>query len=297
MTDAEKPGTQVQLPGEREVPQYRRLADLVRGRVADGTYLPGERIPSETAFAKSTGLSFLTVRQALKVLVDEGILERFPGRGTFVTGLNWRRAHFSLNVADPGLAGQEFACELLFTSVERAAEGPAARLGVARGTPLALLRHSFRLPGKAPFMAEEGLVILDPYRPLIEAELSASFLKGIIQGGAQGLLKSAALNAAPARLSESEAALFGRVSGDPALRLDYLFFDASSHPVAAGAYTAPEGVLNLTAELGLPLDACVRRTEPSSPAEAPAGPEPEEGFGADRGDAAPDPPGGGRLDA
>ncbi|MDR1039841.1 MAG: GntR family transcriptional regulator [Deltaproteobacteria bacterium] len=258
MTDAEKPGPQAQLPGEREVPQYRRLADLVRSRVADGTYRPGERIPSETAFAKSTGLSFLTVRQALKVLVDEGILERYPGRGTFVTGLNWRKAPFSLNVSDPGLSGEEFACELLFSAVERAAPDAAARLGVLPGTPLALMRHSFRLPGKAPFMAEEGRMILDPYRPLIEAELSASFLKGLIQGGAQGLLKSAALSAAPSRLSEPEAYLFGRGAGDPALRLDYLFFDASSRPVAAGAYIAPEGVLTLTAELGLPLDACGR---------------------------------------
>ncbi|MDR1313984.1 MAG: GntR family transcriptional regulator [Deltaproteobacteria bacterium] len=285
MTDADKPAPQVQLPGEREVPQYRRLAELVRGRVANGTYRPGERIPSETAFAKSTGLSFLTVRQALKVLVDEGILERYPGRGTFVTGLNWRKAAFCLNVSDPGLAGEEFSCDLLFSSVERATPGSAAKLGVLTGAPLALMRHSFRLPGKAPFMAEEGLVILDPYRPLIEAELSGSFLKGLIQGGAQGLLKSASLNVSPAKLSDAEAKLFGRRAGDPAVRLDYLFFDSSSRPVAAGSYTAPEGVLTLTAELGLPLDACGRR--PDAPAAVKAGSRPKA-----RGFRAPDPSGG-----
>ncbi|MDR1035557.1 MAG: GntR family transcriptional regulator [Deltaproteobacteria bacterium] len=297
MADAEKQRPQIQLPGEREVPQYRRLADLVRSRVADGTYTPGQRIPSENDFATDTGLSFLTVRQALKVLVDEGILERFTGRGTFVTGKNWRKSPFSLNVTDPGLSGQEFSCELLFTSVERAPAGPAAKLGVPQGTPLALMRHSFRLPGELPFMSEEGRVVLDPYRPLIEAELSTSFLKGLIQGGAQGLLKSAALNAGPACLSDSEAALFGRASGDPALRLDYLFFDSSSRPVAAGSYTAPDGVFTLTSELGLPLDACARRQEAATCSEVPGQPVPAAEIAASGGGDAPKSRSGGKSDA
>jgi GntR family transcriptional regulator len=255
MTASDKPAPQARLPGEREVPQYRRLADLVRGRVADGTYRPGERIPSETAFAKSTGLSFLTVRQALKVLVDEGLLERFPGRGTFVTGLNWRRAPFSLTVEDPGVSGEDFAAELLHTSVERADAAASAALGVETGTPLALMRHCFRLKAGRPFMTEEGRIILDPYRPLLEAELPASFLKGLIHGGAQGLLKSAALTVSPSVLDERDASVLGRPAGAPALALRYVFFDSSSRPVSSGRYLAPEGVLAMTADLGLPLGA------------------------------------------
>ncbi|MDR3155305.1 MAG: GntR family transcriptional regulator [Deltaproteobacteria bacterium] len=253
MSFSDKQQPQAPLPGEREIPQYRRLADLVRSRVADGTYRPGERIPSETAFAKSTGLSFLTVRQALKILVDEGLLERYPGRGTFVTGLNWRRAPFWIVPSDPGLAREDFCCELIHISVERASAADAGRLAVPPGTLLAFMRHSFRLPGKPPFMTDEGKVLLDPYRPLIEARLSASFLTGLLQGGAQGLLKRASLTAAPASLTGPQASALGRREGDPAWRLEYLFFDASSRPVATGFYLAPPDALSVAADLGLPL--------------------------------------------
>jgi GntR family transcriptional regulator len=237
---------------------------MVRDRIADGTYGPGERIPSETALAKSAGLSFLTVRQALKVLVDEGLLERYPGRGTFVSGLNWRRTPFGLAPADPAIERDEIACELLSSAVERAGPREAEILAVPAGSPLAAMRHRFRLPGKPPFMAEEGRLILDPFRPLVEAGLPASFLKGLFQGGAQGLLKSASLTVAPATLSEEQARVLAREPGLPAHKLSYLFFDAASRPVATGFYLAPEGILTLAAEFGLPLQASRREASGTS---------------------------------
>jgi GntR family transcriptional regulator len=253
MTDTRKQEIPVQLPGELELPHYRRLAELVRARVADGTYRPGERIPSENEFARSTGLSFLTVRQALKILVDEGILERFQGKGTYVTGLNWRKPVFGLYALDPALSSGEFVCEILHNSVERASAETAQRLAVAPESPLALMRHVFKLPGAPPFMAEEGRCLLDPLRPLIEAGLPASFLRGLIQGGSQGLLKSASLTVSPATLPDREAALLGRDLGSAGLKLDYIFYDGASRPVSTGSYFAPEGVLVMSAELGLPL--------------------------------------------
>lgn len=65
--------------------EYLQLADILRQRIGDGTYGPGEKIPSLLDLQAEFELSSMTVRRAVRVLVDEGLLNRVPGRGTFVT--------------------------------------------------------------------------------------------------------------------------------------------------------------------------------------------------------------------
>jgi GntR family transcriptional regulator len=52
-------------------------------RISSGQYA-ASRVPPEDELAKSFGVSKITVRNALKMLEDEGIVQRMPGRGTFI---------------------------------------------------------------------------------------------------------------------------------------------------------------------------------------------------------------------
>jgi DNA-binding GntR family transcriptional regulator len=63
---------------------YLQLADLLRAQIRSGELPPRSRVPSLTDLAAEHGLADMTVRKALKVLVDEGLIETRPGRGTFV---------------------------------------------------------------------------------------------------------------------------------------------------------------------------------------------------------------------
>ncbi|MCA9858540.1 MAG: GntR family transcriptional regulator [Thermomicrobiales bacterium] len=64
-------------------PLYQQLRDRLRGKLVEGW--PKERpIPSERVLMQMTGLSRMTVRQAIAELVHEGMLRRDHGRGTFV---------------------------------------------------------------------------------------------------------------------------------------------------------------------------------------------------------------------
>lgn len=78
---------QVAAPLRRsaEQPVYRQLQDLIRSRVAAGTWKPGEMIPTEKNLAQQFGVARMTVRQATEGLMREGLLVRVRGRGTFVT--------------------------------------------------------------------------------------------------------------------------------------------------------------------------------------------------------------------
>lgn len=69
---------------EGAVPVYRQVAAVLRGRIEDGTYLPGRRLPSVTGLVQEFGVAQLTARKALRVLVDEGLATMTPGMGTYV---------------------------------------------------------------------------------------------------------------------------------------------------------------------------------------------------------------------
>ncbi len=67
------------------LPTYYLIKSLIRKRIVDGTYPLGARIPGEMELSKEFGVHRLTARHALTLLVQEGYLERFRKRGTFVS--------------------------------------------------------------------------------------------------------------------------------------------------------------------------------------------------------------------
>jgi GntR family transcriptional regulator, arabinose operon transcriptional repressor len=66
---------------------YLQLMFHIRQRIMDGSLRPGAQIPTEFDLASEYQVSRGTIRQALLALVNEGLLERARGRGTFVRAL------------------------------------------------------------------------------------------------------------------------------------------------------------------------------------------------------------------
>ena len=63
---------------------YLQLAALLRGKIRAGELPPRSLVPSITQLSAQYELSGVTVRKALRVLIDEGLIETRPGRGTYV---------------------------------------------------------------------------------------------------------------------------------------------------------------------------------------------------------------------
>ncbi|MEA3239136.1 MAG: extracellular solute-binding protein [Candidatus Bipolaricaulota bacterium] len=69
---------------ESPSPIYQQLKEIIKRKVEDGEFMPGERIPTEYELCDMFAVSRAPVRQALRDLVNEGLLNRQQGSGTFV---------------------------------------------------------------------------------------------------------------------------------------------------------------------------------------------------------------------
>lgn len=74
------------MPIDREgpVPPYRQIADELRTRIQNGTIPPGRRIPSTVQLEAEYGVARDTLRKAVQVLKDEGLVETVRGMGIYV---------------------------------------------------------------------------------------------------------------------------------------------------------------------------------------------------------------------
>ena len=69
---------------EYKIPLYIQLKQLILERIADGEYLPGEKIPSEREMAATYKINRMTVKNAVNSLVEDGILYKEKNVGVFV---------------------------------------------------------------------------------------------------------------------------------------------------------------------------------------------------------------------
>lgn len=65
-------------------PMYRQIADALREKINAGELKPGDALPTESTLQEAFGVSRVTVRQALKLLTEEQIIESIQGSGSYV---------------------------------------------------------------------------------------------------------------------------------------------------------------------------------------------------------------------
>jgi len=77
-------GDLVPVDHDAETPLWLQLANILRTQIQSGQLQPGRIMPSETTLMQEHGLARGTVRKAIDALVDEGLVNKVQGRGTFV---------------------------------------------------------------------------------------------------------------------------------------------------------------------------------------------------------------------
>ena len=72
------------LDRDSSIPLYQQVAGILRQRIEAGEYPPGTRLPNEDTLRRRYGTSRVTIRTAVQLLADEGLVETHHGKGTYV---------------------------------------------------------------------------------------------------------------------------------------------------------------------------------------------------------------------
>ena len=190
------------------------VREYVRDLLTDAS--PGDAAPSERELVARFGVARMTVRQALDALVAEGLLERMPGRGTFVAQPRARVGVLTSFTEDIRSRGMLPESQTLLARREQAGPGVARALKISEGDAVIHWRRLRR--------ADQAVVCVE------DAYLNEVLLPGFLQSGmptslyealeARGLRPLWAEDAISADgASAEEAALLGLEAGAPVLHL------------------------------------------------------------------------------
>jgi GntR family transcriptional regulator len=146
------PTTAIEKPPGQS--RYGALAAALRQRIMAGEWQPGSALPAEQALAGQHGVALGTMRQALALLVEQGLIERIHGRGTFVrAGLSGAPMLRFFRFGD-GSSAEIPKSHIVSRQTLPASATVAHMLGLTAGDPVLRLQRLRRLDG-VPRLIEE----------------------------------------------------------------------------------------------------------------------------------------------
>jgi len=230
-------------------PIYYQLANILRRQIAMGVLLPGDRVPSETQLCEQYEVSPMTARRALMTLVDDGLVTAERGRGTFVKPLVLGTATFGLESFEDLFSGQRTLVRFLAVKTMPATPRISRTLAIPAGDKVLSIRRLLLRDGE-PVAYHREFLILDPLRPIVEAEMGITNLQGLFDGTGETMLKRGKLGIQATVLTEEEAALLDTPAGSAAFRIEHTFYDFGERPVSWGWFIVPGKHLQFDTTVG-----------------------------------------------
>ena len=225
----------IALDRSSPVPLYFQIAEQLEAAIVGGGLSPGDRISNEVELAGTLGLSRPTLRQAIQVLVDKGMLVRKRGVGTQVVGSQIRRPVELTSLHDDLVrGGQQPRTDVLCCEVVEASDDAARELAVDAGTAVWSLERLRRV-------ADEPLALLHNYLPVDVVDLRAADLENeslyALLRRAGIVLRVANQRIGARRAEAREARLLDERRGAPLLTMQRVAYDDAGRAIEFGNHT------------------------------------------------------------
>lgn len=234
MTSIERPMPEEvfsDLDREGPVPLYAQVAERFEALIADGTLPSGTRLENEIAMGERFGLSRPTMRRAIQVLVDKGLLVRRRGVGTqIVHGSITRRAELSSLYDDLAQDGRAPTTEVLTYETLAPSDELAEQLGIELDRPVLHIRR-LRSADGAPIALMENHLVEAP--TVLRDELERRGLYEMLRERGTTMRVARQFVSARAAANE-EAQLLDVPLGSPLLTLERTAYDQSGRIVEIG---------------------------------------------------------------
>jgi GntR family transcriptional regulator len=199
----------------KPVHKHVQVREYVRGLIQGAE--PGSPAPSERELVQHFGVARMTVRQALDALVSEGLLERVPGRGTFVArakiDVQVRLSSYTEEMARRGMKPDS---RTLLARMESAGPGVARALEISEGDKVVHWQR-LRLADGAPMCIEDAYLADSIIPNFLDQPLPESLYADLQRRDLMPTWGEDSVDAAAARPEEAE--LLGIPAGAPVLRI------------------------------------------------------------------------------
>ena len=169
-----------QVDRDARLPLYYQLYEILHDKLLVKAWKPGDRLPTETELVDVYGVSRITVRKVLDMLVKEGLIYRQAGRGTFVAHATLEQglSHIISFTEDMQRRGFTVSTEVLFSGLEPATDRIAEMLDVGVGEELARLER-LRLADGEPMCIENSHFVHKYCRGILEHDFSVKSLREV----------------------------------------------------------------------------------------------------------------------
>lgn len=165
------------------VPRYYEIEQALRARIA--ALEPDEPLPSDAQLCAEFGVSRMTARNAVQRLVQEGLVYRVPGRGTFVAdGGSHRHAGKLIGFTDEmRRRGRVPASRLIERRLRRATQAERRRMRLPAGAKVVSVRR-VRLADGQPIAVEHAVLPEAVAEHVLGADLeSGSLHAALVEAG------------------------------------------------------------------------------------------------------------------
>ena len=214
-------------------PLYIEMADDIRSGIAEGKYSPGTRIPTEAELETVYGVSRITVRKALELLVNEGAITRRRKVGSFVSEKKMIRyldkcmSFTQMCQRNGSVAGAKFL------SAELVPVWPALarELELGKGEDRVLCVRRLRMCNKVPVTIEENY-FSRAYSFLLSEDLEGSLYEILADHGIKTGNSEKVLGICYA--GKEEAELLNVSEGDALIQMQDLLYDVDGKPIFSG---------------------------------------------------------------
>lgn len=98
---------------DQNLPQYRKLYEVLRKNIVNGTYSEGSLLPSENDLCRIHNITRPTVRQALTALVNEGYIKKQKGKGSIVNALPQNIGILSIHSTTAAVGDQNLETKII----------------------------------------------------------------------------------------------------------------------------------------------------------------------------------------
>jgi GntR family transcriptional regulator len=207
------------LSRNHPLPLYYQLMQELRHRIEEGEWNPGDLIPSERELSETYGISRMTVRQAVGELVQNGLLHRDQGRGTFVAKPKIRKQLSRLTsfTEDMRARGKCPSAQMLCMEMVPARPKVAEMLHINVGQQVVLIER-LRLADGESVGIERAHLFFDGCEAILREDLSGSLYRllrecfGVVPTRAQEEIEADACD-------PQNAQILGIQPGEPVLRI------------------------------------------------------------------------------